>query len=646
MINQIQKLLTKLLSQPRSVKTLIAISLDLACCILSIWISYYLRLGDFISLSQRGLSALFISLLISYPIFSFFGLYKTIFRYSGIHSLLTVTKAMSAYCFLYALVISFIGVKGVPRTLGIIQPLLLLVLICSWRILLRYVLRKLNNNHYSDKDIVKALVYGSGKAGRQLVRAVQDNSDITIIGFLDDDISQQGCKLDGKLIYSPNEIRKLIIQKDISLILLALPSVPRKKRNNIIKNLTQYKIAVRSIPEITDIAKGKRLITEFVDLDMDDLLERVVVEPFESLMKKNIFQKTILITGSGGSIGSELCRQIIKFKPEKLLLVEISEYALYTIHSELELIKNDEIEILPLIGSVQDEKRMEEIISIWKPATIYHAAAYKHVPIVEYNLIEGLKNNVLGTLELAKLASIHKVSNFVFISTDKAVRPTNIMGATKRIAELILQSFYHKNLHNNEENKTNFSIVRFGNVLDSSGSVIPKFRDQIRKGGPLTLTHKEITRYFMTITEAAQLVIQAGALSKGGDVFVLDMGEPIKIYDLAIRMIELSGLSVKDSHNLKGDIEIKITGLRPGEKLYEELLLSKNPSKTNHPKIFRSEEPFLEYFKLERELNSLQKVMSKNDLESVRDIVKKIVIDYYPNSKIVDYTFTKNNQNL
>ena len=646
MINQIQKLLTKLLSQPRSVKTLIAISLDLACCILSIWISYYLRLGDFISLSQRGLSALFISLLISYPIFSFFGLYKTIFRYSGIHSLLTVTKAMSAYCFLYALVISFIGVKGVPRTLGIIQPLLLLVLICSWRILLRYVLRKLNNNHYSDKEIVKALVYGSGKAGRQLVRAVQDNSDITIIGFLDDDISQQGCKLDGKLIYSPNEIRKLIIQKDISLILLALPSVPRKKRNNIIKNLTQYKIAVRSIPEITDIAKGKRLITEFVDLDMDDLLERVVVEPFESLMKKNIFQKTILITGSGGSIGSELCRQIIKFKPEKLLLVEISEYALYTIHSELELIKNDEIEILPLIGSVQDEKRMEEIISIWKPATIYHAAAYKHVPIVEYNLIEGLKNNVLGTLELAKLASIHKVSNFVFISTDKAVRPTNIMGATKRLAELILQSFYHKNLHNNEENKTNFSIVRFGNVLDSSGSVIPKFRDQIRKGGPLTLTHKEITRYFMTITEAAQLVIQAGALSKGGDVFVLDMGEPIKIYDLAIRMIELSGLSVKDSHNLKGDIEIKITGLRPGEKLYEELLLSKNPSKTNHPKIFRSEEPFLEYFKLERELNSLQKVMSKNDLESVRDIVKKIVIDYYPNSKIVDYTFTKNNQNL
>tara|TARA_Y100000746_G_C15388727_1_gene401297 strand:- start:34 stop:1095 length:1062 start_codon:yes stop_codon:yes gene_type:complete len=353
-----------------------------------------------------------------------------------------------------------------------------------------------------------------------------------------------------------------------------------------------------------------------------------------------------MVTGSGGSIGSELCRQIIKFKPEKLLLVEISEYALYTIHSELELIKNDEIEILPLIGSVQDEKRMEEIISIWKPATIYHAAAYKHVPIVEYNLIEGLKNNVLGTLELAKLASIHKVSNFVFISTDKAVRPTNIMGATKRIAELILQSFYHKNLHNNEENKTNFSIVRFGNVLDSSGSVIPKFRDQIRKGGPLTLTHKEITRYFMTITEAAQLVIQAGALSKGGDVFVLDMGEPIKIYDLAIRMIELSGLSVKDSHNLKGDIEIKITGLRPGEKLYEELLLSKNPSKTNHPKIFRSEEPFLEYFKLERELNSLQKVMSKNDLESVRDIVKKIVIDYYPNSKIVDYTFTKNNQNL
>ncbi len=638
----LKKLLKTIPSQPRSVKTFFGISLDFACSIFSVWVAYYLRLGDLVSLSERGLTALILSILISYPIFYFFGLYKTIFRYSGINSLLTVSRAMFSYSIFYTLLISFIGIKGIPRTLGIIQPLLLLVLICSWRLLVRYILRKLNNDHYAKNDVVNALVYGAGKAGRQLVRAMQENTDISLKGFIDDDLSQQGCKIDGKLIYSPNDISKLIFKKDISLILLALPSIPKKQRTKIIRNLTKYKIAIRSIPEISEIAKGERLITEFVDLDIDDLMDRVEVEPFQSLMKKNIFHKTILVTGSGGSIGSELCRQIIRFKPRILLLVEISEYALYTIHYELEQIKSSEIEILPLIGSVQDKRRMEEIISIWKPATIYHAAAYKHVPIVEYNLIEGLKNNVLGTFELAKLASINKVSNFVFISTDKAVRPTNIMGATKRLAELCLQALNRKYYQSNiENNKTKFSIVRFGNVLDSSGSVIPKFRDQIKKGGPLTLTHQEITRYFMTITEAAQLVIQAGALAKGGDVFILDMGQPIKIYDLAVRMVELSGLSVKDKLNKKGDIEIQITGLRPGEKLYEELLLSANPNKTKHPKIFRSEEPFIEYSKLEKEINSLKEIIMENDLENIRKKLKKVVKDYYPNSKIVDHTFMK-----
>ncbi len=642
MFFDLQKLLNIIPSQPRSVKTFFAICLDFACSIFSVWVAYYLRLGDFISLSQRGLTALILSILISYPIFYFFGLYKTIFRYSGINSLLTVSRAMFSYSIFYTLLISFIGIRGIPRTLGIIQPLLLLVLICTWRLLIRYILRKLNNDHYAKNDIVNALVYGAGKAGRQLVRAMQENTDISLKGFIDDDLSQHGCRIDGKLIYSPNDISKLILKKDISLILLALPSIAKKQRTKIIRNLTKYKIAIRRIPEISEIAKGERLITEFVDLEIDDLLDRVEVEPFQSLMEKNIFHKTILVTGSGGSIGSELCRQIIRFKPRKLLLLEISEYALYKIHSELEQIKSSEIEILPLIGSVQDKRRMKEIISIWKPATIYHAAAYKHVPIVEYNLIEGLKNNVLGTFELAKLASINKVSNFVFISTDKAVRPTNIMGATKRLAELCLQALNKKyNESDIENNKTKFSIVRFGNVLDSSGSVIPKFRDQIKKGGPLTLTHQEITRYFMTITEAAQLVIQAGALAKGGDVFILDMGQPIKIYDLAVRMVELSGLSVKDKFNNKGDIEIQITGLRPGEKLYEELLLSENPRKTKHPKIFRSEEPFIEYSKLEKEINSLKEIIMENDLENIRKKLKKVVKDYYPNTKIVDHTFTK-----
>ena len=359
-------------------------------------------------------------------------------------------------------------------------------------------------------------------------------------------------------------------------------------------------------------------------------------------MRKNILSKTILVTGAGGSIGSELCRQIIKHKPKKLLMVEISEYALYSIHDQLNSESNTDTELIPLIGSVQDAQRMERIISIFKPATIYHAAAYKHVPIVEENLIEGLKNNLLGTFELAKLALKNNVNNFVFISTDKAVRPTNIMGATKRLAELSLQALNEKNIIPSEsKSKTKFSIVRFGNVLDSSGSVIPKFREQIKNGGPITLTHPDITRYFMTITEAAQLVIQAGAMAKGGDVFVLDMGKPIKIYDLALRMIELSGLSLKNSSNLNGDIEIKITGLRPGEKLYEELLLSKNPIKTKHPKIYRSKEPFILHDELFKEIDLLKILIENNDLEKILEKIKKIVIDYSPNSKIIDHTFVK-----
>ena len=643
MSRELQKSINKLLNLPRKVKTFIAIFLDFACIVLSVWIAYYLRLGDIVSLSERGLNALNYSLILAFPTFAYFGLYKAVFRYSGLYSLLIVSKAISIYGFLYVFLISFLGINGIPRTIGLIQPLLLLVFIISWRIFLKYLLREFYDKHNNNsKDTVKALVYGSGIAARQLVRAMQESSEIIIKGFLDDDSNKVGCQIDGKFIYSPNKLNNLIKQKEISLILLALPSVPREERNRIIQNLTKFKIAVRTIPEISDIAKGKNLIQEFTDLEMDDLLGRVVVEPFEELMKKNIFLKTILVTGSGGSIGSELCRQIIKLKPKYLLLVEISEYALYSIHSELENLKIQDVQLIPLIGSVQDTSRMQEIISIWKPATIYHAAAYKHVPIVEQNLIEGLKNNLLGTLELAKISTKNNVSNFVFISTDKAVRPTNFMGATKRLAELSLQALNEKiSKFSSNSQKTKFSIVRFGNVLDSSGSVIPKFREQIKKGGPITLTHKEINRYFMTIKEAAQLVIQAGSMSVGGDVFVLDMGKPIKIYDLAVRMIQLSGLSLKDPINNRGDIEIKVTGLRPGEKLYEELLLSNNPKKTQHPKIFRSQEPFIKFSELEIEIRSLQKLMIENDLENILEKLRKIVIDYSPNSKIIDHTFTK-----
>tara|TARA_B100001248_G_scaffold260595_1_gene249262 strand:+ start:74 stop:2002 length:1929 start_codon:yes stop_codon:yes gene_type:complete len=636
------KKLIHILNLPRYLKTFIAIIIDSTCCIISVWFSYYLRLGNLLLFYDTGFKALSLAFFISIPIFLIFGLYKNIFRYSGLHTILNVSKAISVFGLFYCTLLSFIGIQGIPRTIGLIQPLLFLILIISWRMLTRYILREINEKISIKKDAVKALVYGSGDAGRQLVKAMQESGEISIKGFLDDDLNKQGCVIDGKRIYSPKKLNNLITKKNISLILIALPSINRRERSEIIRNLLRYKISIRTIPDISNLASGKSLITEFIDLEIDDLLGRIPVEPFQSLMRKNIFSKTILVTGAGGSIGSELCRQIIKHEPKKLLLVEISEYALYSIHEELIEGEYKNTEVIPLIGSVQDSKRMERIISIYKPETIYHAAAYKHVPIVEHNLIEGLKNNLLGTYSLAKIALDKNVNNFVFISTDKAVRPTNFMGATKRLAELSLQALNEKQMILlNSKIKTKFSIVRFGNVLDSSGSVIPKFRDQIKNRGPITLTHKDITRYFMTITEAAQLVIQAGALAKGGDVFVLDMGDPIKIHDLALKMIELSGFTLKNSSNLNGDIEIKITGLRPGEKLYEELLLSKSPIKTKHPKIYRSKEPYIPYEELVKEVDLLKVFIEDNDLENILINLKKLVIDYFPNTKIIDHTFVK-----
>ncbi len=640
----INKFLIYFLSKSRSFKTLVAITIDLMFCILSVWFSYYLRLGSFYPITEKGYEALVISVFLFFPIFNFSGLYKSIFRYSGIYTLQKVSKATGLYGILYAALISIFGIEGVPRTIGLIQPLLFLLCLSFWRMLAKYFLRDISNGSATKTVATRALVYGSGNEGRQLVRAMQESKEIVIEGFIDATSNQEGCFIDGKKIYSPDNLEIIIKIKDIKLILLALSSIQKKERTEIIRKLSKYKIAIRSIPGISDLAKGKSSITDFVDLEIDDLLGRSEVSPFKELMKKNIYCKNILVTGAGGSIGSELCRQIVKLKPRKILLVEISEYALYLIHSELEQLKSVSTIIVPFIGSVQDEKRMDEIISIWKPATIFHAAAYKHVPIVESNFIEGIKNNFFGTYELAKISIKNEVPNFVFISTDKAVRPTNIMGATKRLAEMSLQALnsYHENLDANKT-KTKISIVRFGNVLESSGSVIPKFRKQIKNGGPVTLTHKEITRYFMTITEAAQLVIQASSMAEGGDVFVLDMGKPVKIYDLARRMIELSGLSLKTKLNIKGDIEIVITGLRPGEKLYEELLLSKNPLKTLHPKIFRSSEPYIELNELFIFISKLEKLISNNDYENISKELRKVVNDYKPNTKIIDHNFISKN---
>ena len=461
-----------------------------------------------------------------------------------------------------------------------------------------------------------------------------NSHEMQVIGFLDDDDRLHGHVLNGQPIYNPQDLLNLANTLDISSVLLAMPSLSRKRRNEILSQIRSARVAVRTLPSVTDLASGKVSISDLRELDIDDLLGREPVMPNHILLAMNIRNKTVMVTGAGGSIGSELCRQILAVGPDKLLLIEQSEFALYKIHQELEeKFSNKNMVLVPLLASVQDEERMREIMSTWHPDTVYHAAAYKHVPLVEHNPAEGIKNNFMGTMSTAKAAAETGVSDFVLISTDKAVRPTNIMGASKRLAEMVLQA-----LAANAPN-TKFSMVRFGNVLGSSGSVVPKFRQQIREGGPITLTHPEITRFFMTIPEASQLVIQAGAMAKGGDVFVLDMGQSVRIVDLARRMIELSGLTIKDEENPDGDIEIEITGLRPGEKLYEELLIGDNPSPTSHSRIMKAQEEFIPWEELQEKLKALEIALNVNDVGVIRLMMKQLVTGYTPNQEIVDWVY-------
>jgi FlaA1/EpsC-like NDP-sugar epimerase len=446
--------------------------------------------------------------------------------------------------------------------------------------------------------------------------------------------------LNGLPIHNPADLEEILNGSLIADVLLALPSVSRQRRNEILNALKPHKVAVRTLPGLSDIATGKIKLSDVRELDIDDLLGREPVKPNGLLLNLNTHHKTVLVTGAGGSIGSELCRQILKTQPKQLLLVDMSEFALYLIHQKLQALVADDdgpdIEIVPLLASVCDEVRMHEIMDTWKPHTVYHAAAYKHVPLVEHNPAEGVRNNVWGTWVCAEAALRNKVRNFVLISTDKAVRPTNIMGATKRLAEMVLQALAEAGAGTTGA-KTTFSMVRFGNVLGSSGSVVPLFREQIKNSGPITLTHADMTRYFMTIPEAAQLVIQAGAMGQGGDVFVLDMGQPVKIIDLARRMVELSGLTVRDEQRPDGDIELNVTGLRPGEKLYEELLIGDNPQPTQHPRIMKAQEQFLSWPLLEPKLNALSLAMSVNDVSLIRGLLQQMVSGYQPSGEVVDW---------
>ncbi|MCG9056232.1 polysaccharide biosynthesis protein [Laribacter hongkongensis] len=644
----LSKLVVPVLALPRPAKRFVVLLVDLSLCVLTVWLAYYLRLGTFISFAgasewaQGAVWAGVVSIGLALPVFIVSGLYRAIFRYSGWPALLAVARAVGIYGLLYASIFTAIGVAGVPRTVAIIQPMLLLLFVGASRALARVWLGDQYLSILKHVSRPKVLIYGAGRTGRQLAAAMTNSQEMQVAGFLDDDDRLHGHVLNGQPIYNPADLNNLATTLNISDVLLAMPGLSRRRRNEILSQVRSARVAVRTLPSVNDLAQGKVSISDLRELDIDDLLCREPVAPNHILLAKNIVGKVVLVTGTGGSIGSELCRQILAVAPAKLLLIEQNEFALYAIHQELEeklaALDGATLPILvPLLVSVQDDDRMREIMSTWHPDTVYHAAAYKHVPLVEHNPAAGIKNNVLGTLRTAQAATENGVTNFVLISTDKAVRPTNVMGASKRLAEMALQALAAN--QTGSPGGTKFSMVRFGNVLGSSGSVVPKFRQQIRDGGPITLTHPDVTRYFMTIPEAAQLVIQAGAMAKGGDVFVLDMGLPVRIMDLARQMVELSGLTVKDEAHPEGDIEIAVTGLRPGEKLYEELLIGDNPKPTVHPRIMKAHEEFIPWAEFEAKLNALEMALNVNDVGVVRLMMQQLVAGYTPGDEIVDWVY-------
>ena len=627
---------------PRYSKRLIAMMSDACLCILCTWLAFVLRLEELILFKDFNFYPALISVFMALPIFWLFGSYRTIFRYTSLSIILNILISTFLYGLLYFLVIGVYGVSSytsyftiVPRSIGILQPMLLFFAILSSRLGVKYLL---NSNYNLSKSYNKknVLVYGAGDAGRQLVLSLENNLEFKVKGFIDDNIELHRQVLLGQTIYSSSNLEELVKTRGISLVFLALPSTDRNLRNKIIKRLNKYKLIVKTLPSISELVDGRISVSDIKDLNINDLLNRDEVEPDIELLSKNINSKTVAVTGAGGSIGSELCRQIARLKPTQLILIEFNEYALYNIYEEL-IKLNKNLKIISLLVNTQDQLKLEEIFETFKVNTVYHAAAYKHVPLVEENICAGVKNNVFSTLAVAKAALIKKVSNVVLISSDKAVRPTNIMGASKRLSEICMQSVHN----HNKDISSNFAIVRFGNVLESSGSVIPKFKKQIKEGGPITLTHNDVTRYFMTAREASQLVIQAGAMGKNSEVFVLDMGESVKIKDLICKMINLSGFTVKDSNNPTGDIEIKIIGLRSGEKLYEELLIGENPEKTFHKKIQKAQDPFIPFNELKIDLDNLSNLLEDGNISEVKNILNKLVPSFESNSKIIDHVYKK-----
>jgi FlaA1/EpsC-like NDP-sugar epimerase len=621
------------LSRKRSSKRVISWMTDFVLVCICLWAAFSLRLSVLYVPPVSQLWIFIAAPLIAIPIFVRFGLYRAIIRYIGVDAVWTIIKSVALFELVFAALILIAGpdlTAVVPRTVYGIHALLLLMTIGGSRFAVRWLAQQSDTQHW-DKLKPEALkppvlIYGAGSAGAQLASVLKMSHQMQPVGFLDDDKTLRKQQINGLVVYPPSKLLGLIEKYHVRDVLLAMPSVSRHRKREIIAELEQYPVHVRTLPDLMDLAEGKVQVSDIQEVHIADLLGREPVSPDQTLLHSNITGKNVLVSGAGGSIGSELCRQIITLAPSKLVLFEMNEFNLYAIEQELQQL-NVDVPLIAVLGTVTEQSRLEALLNENAIHTIYHAAAYKHVPLVEKNIAEGVKNNVLGTLSAAQAAINAQVETFVLISTDKAVRPTNVMGATKRLAELVLQA-----LAQNAAHQTRFTMVRFGNVLGSSGSVIPLFRKQIANGGPVTVTHPDIIRYFMTIPEAAELVIQAGALGRGGDVFVLDMGEPVKIRELARRMILLSGLSVLDEQSPEGDVAIQFTGLRPGEKLYEELLIGDNVSKTQHEKIMRAEESVMPWQQLEPVLNQLRELCQQGNPQAVKQVLLEHVDGFNPES--------------
>ena len=655
-----QGLTQSLLGLPRFTKQVLAVGLDVVLCAGSLWLALALRLETLMPAVSAFTTPAAISVAVAIPIFWLMGLYRAVFRHSGGRALRIMAKAVGIYGGLFALVVAVVGIYGVPRSIGITQPMILFLILGGSRWFIRSWLGAQIARSDSTLAGKVVLIYGAGEAGRQLAANLTASSGWRFAGFLDDDKTLWGATINGSRVHNPVLMAKAVEKYDVNEIWLAMPAVTTARRREIIETVRPLAVYVRTLPTLADLTSGRVRLSDVQELDIHDLLGRDPVEPHGLLLNQTVRGKTVLVTGAGGSIGSELCRQIARLEPARLILVDHSEYALYAIHHELlgtlkkhQASDNLDVDvdvdvdvdsarlpfqIVPILASVADETLMGKVFQRWQPQTVLHAAAFKHVPMVERNVSAAVFNNVWGTYICAGRALAAGTQSFVLVSTDKAVRPTNVMGASKRLSELVVQAL----AASPTAAGSSFAAVRFGNVLGSSGSVVPLFRDQIANGGPVTLTHPEITRYFMTIPEASQLVLQAAGMARGGEVFVLDMGKPVRVYDLARRMIEFSGLMVKDELNPRGDIEIKVTGLRPGEKLFEELLIGGNPQATSHPKIMKARETSMGLDELENDLRELLQAISRNDAETTRRILGQLVPEYSPAKDIVDWAHDPN----